>query len=65
MSIVKKIDEHLCKNGIKIQKWKSETGYDIVVIDKGIIISTYFTPNPDNAHLMFEKRITEFENKTF
>ena len=65
MSIVKKIDEYICKSGIKIQKWKSEKGYDIAVIDNGIIMSTYFTPNPDNARSMFEKRIAEFENKTF
>lgn len=63
--MVKKIDEYICRSGIKIQKWKSEIGYDIAVVSNGIIISTYFTENRDSAISMFKQRIEEFEDKLF
>ena len=56
------IEQYICSNGIKIQKWKNDAGYDIAVIQNGIIQSTCLTNDKTEAKELFESLC--FENET-
>ena len=61
LEAVKLVDEHICPKGVKIQKWKGLSGFDIVVICDGIVKSTEFIKNETIANNVFILRVSQNE----
>lgn len=59
--LVVKIDEHICSNGAKVQKWQCGNGWDIVVMQTGTVQSTVFTTSITQAEDLFLQRIKDIE----
>lgn len=61
--VVNKIDECICSNGVKVQLWKCENGFDIVLMEKGSVKQTVFTADKKQAEKIYGESIVYIEEK--
>ena len=61
MWLVTMIDEHICCNGVKVQKWQSIDGWDIVIMKDGVVQSTTLASNITQANALFLQKIRDIE----
>ena len=61
MFVVTKIDEYICRNGIKIQYWTNGKGFDIVVMQNGFVKSTTYTEDQQQAREIYQDCCKQFD----